>query len=195
MHRSGSCAEAALDRAHDYAAVAIDRGDPGGLAYMLRATIAIRRGQCEAARGDAEVALNRRSGCPWAYALMGNIHNYTGEPERGIEFAAMSFRLSPFTPHLFPAVLSTSYYLDGQNDQAIAAATRALELDAESVDALLALAAAYGSSGRSEEAWRATTEIRRLEPNFDLEEFAASQPYQDPTVKERLLADLRGAGL
>ncbi len=184
-----------MSRADEYAASAIERGDPGGLAYMLRATLLVRRGEHAAARGAAEVALTRRSGCPWIYALLGNIYNYTGDPQRGIEFAAMSYRLSPFTPHLFPAVLATSYYLTGQMDNAVAAAKRALELDAESIDAYIVLAAVCGSTGRTKDGAQATAEIRRLKPNFSLEAFAESQPYEDPAVRSKLIQDLLDAGL
>lgn len=194
-HCLGPNHQKTLDSASACAELAIARGDPGGLAYMLQATILLWRARFDEARGAADVALHRRPGCPWAYGLLASLLNYVDEPERGVEFAAMSFRLSPLTPHLFPAVMATSYYLMGEHARAITAARCALELDADSLDALVVLAAAHVAGGQPTDAASTADEIRRVCPHFTVDAFARSQPYRNPETRNRIAHHLELAGL
>ena len=187
--------ERALDQAAAYAERAIEIGDPAGMGHMLMAAVYLFRRQHDRALEAGRETLDRRPGCPWAYAILGNIHNYSGEPHQAIQMAWRAIRLSPLVPDLFPAVMATGYYLLGQAEDAIAAARSAIQLDPDSLDAHVVLLASLATSGRTEEVRTAASEIRRIKPDFDLEAFARRQPYRDPSHLEGLLADLRRAGL
>jgi hypothetical protein len=57
------------------------------------------------------------------------------------------------------------------------------------------LAAAYAGSGRIDEARWEAAELLSLNPDFRLEHVRRVYPIRDPNYRERLLADLRKAGL
>ena len=57
------------------------------------------------------------------------------------------------------------------------------------------LAAAYAGAGRIEEAQWQVEELMALNPDFSLEHVTNVFPVRDPAYLERLIADLRKAGL
>jgi thioredoxin-like negative regulator of GroEL len=57
------------------------------------------------------------------------------------------------------------------------------------------LAAAYAGSGRIEEAQWEAVELMAMNPDFRLGHVRRVYPIRDPDYRERLLADLRTAGL
>ena len=136
-----------------------------------------------------------RPSCPWAFALKGHIYNYTGRPSEAVDLATQAIRLTPLFPPLFPAVLATGHYLCGQPDEAIDAARRALELSSDNLEVQVVLAGALAATGHADEAGSAVQEIRRIKKDFSLDGFAESQPFKDPADLDRMLADLRVAGL
>jgi hypothetical protein len=56
-------------------------------------------------------------------------------------------------------------------------------------------AAAYASAGRREEARWESDEILALDPGFSTSRIEKALPIRDPHYRERLLNDLRRAGL
>jgi DNA-binding SARP family transcriptional activator len=111
------------------------------------------------------------------------------------ERARHALRLSPVHPLYFPAVLATSYHGAGRHAEAMEAARDAIALDPKKVEPHLMLAACAAALGQAEEARRATREVRALRPGFTLAAFAEEQPYKDPKHLDRLLDQLRHAGL
>ena len=192
---SGWCEDeaTAIERAAAYAEQAVEHGDSSGMGKMLLAAVRLMRGEHERAVEEGQAALDQRPGCPWAYAVLGNIYNYTGEPHKAMQLASQAIRLSPLVPDLFPAVLATSCYLMERYEDAIAAGASAIELDPERVDAHLILAAALVATGQDPS--RHVVEVRRLKPDFSLEDYAHLQPFRNQSPLEKLLADLRRAGL
>ena len=185
----------ALTEASLWAERAIAQGDLSGVGVMVRAVLLLFDRQYEAALEAGELALAQRQSCPWVYAILGNIHNFAGTPERAIELVGTAFRLSPFVPYVFPAVMATAYYLVGKPAEAALVARRALDLDDDSVDAHVVLAASLVASGREEDARKVAATLRRVRPDFSLERFGLKQPFRDPAPLEALLADARQAGL
>jgi tetratricopeptide (TPR) repeat protein len=184
-----------LDLAEGYASKAVEMDDPSGMGHMLLAAVLLSRGEHERALEAGWEAMDRRPGCPWAYAILGNVCNYVGRSHQALELVERAARLSPLVPSLFPAVAATGLYLLGRLDDAASAAHAALELDAESVDCLVVLAATLAASGRRAEASEVAERLRRALPQFSLAAFAARQPYSDPVVLEGLITDLHAAGL
>jgi serine/threonine protein kinase/tetratricopeptide (TPR) repeat protein len=185
--------EESIDSASSLADKAIELDDPSGMAHMLKGAIHLMHREHEKALEASEKALADRPSCPWAFALKGNISNYTGRPSEAIELARQAIRLTPLFPPLFPAVLATGHYLCGQPDEAIDAARGAIELAPDNLENHVVLSGALAAAGH--EADSALKEIRRIKKDFSLDAFAATQPFKDPADLDHMLADLRAAGL
>ena len=187
--------EDSLGLATSFADKAIELNDPSGSAQMLKGMIHLMRREHDKALESSEKALIDRPGCPWAYALKGNIFNYTGRPDEAIPLAYQAIRLTPNYPTPFPAVLATGHYLCDQPEDAIVAARQSIEQVPDNLEAFLMLLASLMAQGRTTEAQVALEGIRRIRKELSLEEVAASQPFRDPEVLEHLLDELRAGGL
>ena len=75
------------------------------------------------------------------------------------------------------------------------AAKTAIELDETRIDPYLVLAASQVVLGHGEDARWASDKVRKLKPAFSLADFATSQPYKEPKHLDRLMDQLRTAGL
>ena len=104
-------------------------------------------------------------------------------------------RLTPVHPPQYPAILASAFYGSERHEEAVAAAKTAIELDQRNVDPYLVLAASSVVLGDSEEARRAARIVLKLQPNFSLAAFAESQPYKDQKHLDRLMDQLKIAGL
>ena len=173
----------------------IELDDPSGMAYMVKGALHLMHHEHEKALEASEKALADRPSCPWAFALKGNICNYTGRPSEAIDLAKQAIRLTPLFPHLFPAVLATGHYLCEQPEEAIDAARGAIELSPDNLEAQVMLAGALVAAGHPDQADSPLREIRRIKKDFSLDGFAESQPFMDPANLDRMLANLRAAGL
>ncbi len=173
----------------------IELEDPSGMAYMLKGAIHLMHSEHEKALEASDKALADRPSCPWAFALKGHIYNYTGEPSKAIDLAKQAIRLTPLFPPLFSSVLATGHYLCGQQEEAAAAARGTIQMAPDNLEAQVMLAAALAAAGHLDEADSPQQEIRRIKEDFSLEGFAESQPFKDPADLDRMMADLRAAGL
>ena len=91
--------------------------------------------------------------------------------------------------------LGWGYYWTGRYEEAIATFKRVVTHYPNLLLAYTGLAATYGALGREKEARTEGAEILRLSPNFSLEVARQRIPSKDPAVAERLLDNLRKAGL
>jgi len=174
-------------------AIALD--DPSGMAYMLKGTIHLMHNEHEKALKASKKALADRPSCPWAFALKGHIYNYIGKPSEAIDLAKQAIRLTPLFPPLFSSVLATGHYLCGQQEEAADAARGTIQMSPDNLEAQVMLAAALAAAGHSDEADSPQREILRIKKDFSLDGFAKSQPFKDPADLDRMLTDLRAAGL
>ena len=187
--------EHSIDSAMALVDKSIELDDPSGMAYMLKGTIHLMHNEHEKALEASEKALADRPSCPWAFALKGHIYNYTGKPSEAIDLAKQAIRLTPLFPPLFSSVLATGHYLCGQQEEATAAARGTIQMSPDNLEAQVMLAAALAAAGHPDEAESSQQEIRRIKKDFSLDGFAKTQPFKDPADLERMLTDLRAAGL
>ena len=96
---------------------------------------------------------------------------------------------------MYPAILASAYHGCDRHEEAITAALSSIELDNNNVDSNLVLAASSVALGRSDKAHRATEEVLKLKPEFNLKEFVETQPYKEQEDLDRLAAQLSSAGL
>jgi adenylate cyclase len=185
-----------MDRAQWHAREAIRIGDVTGYPRLVLAQLHLSRREFEEASREAEHAISARPSCPAAYTLKAGVLNYLGRPGEAIEHAEFALRLTPVHPvPMYPAILASALYGDGRHEEAVTAAKSAIEMDERNVDPYLVLAESSIALGRSEDARRAAGTVKRLQPDFTLAKFAGSQPYEDQRQLDRLLDQLRQAGL
>lgn len=184
-----------LERAVERAEKAISLDDVTGYAHMVMAYVYLYRRQYDEALAEATRTVTDRPSCPASYALKANVLNYVGLSNDAIEFAQYATQLSPLYPPMFPAILASAFYGAGRFEEAVAAAHAALELSDDKVEPYIMLAAANMASSNFDDARLAAKRVRELEPDFDLTEFADSQPYKVKEHLDHLLDHLRSAGL
>lgn len=184
-----------LDKAMELARQAIELDDVTGYPHMVLAQAHLYRRQFDEATAEASRAVSARPSCPASFAIKADVLNHLGDSRDAIEYAQHAFRLSPIHPQIFPAVLATAYHGAGRYEEAIAAAKSAIELDPTKIEPYLIHAACAAVLGQTEEAQRVVREVQALKPEFSLKIFADSQPYKDQEHLDRLVDQLRAAGL
>ena len=184
-----------LDKAVELARQAISLDDVTGYPHMVLAQAHLHRRQFDEAKAEAARAVSARPSCPASFAIKADVLNHLGDSRDAIEHAQHAFRLSPIHPQIFPAVLATAYHGAGRYKESMAAAKGAIELGPTKIDSYLILAACAAVLGQAEEAQRVVREVLALKPGFSLAVFASSQPYKDQEHLDRLVDQLKTAGL
>jgi adenylate cyclase len=174
---------------------AIEIGDDTGLASMVLAAITLAEGDADGALDQISTAKVSRPTCDLTWAIEGSVRRYLGQWEEAIELVDQAMGLSPVNKPWYPTVLASSYYVGGRYDQAAAVAEEVLEFQPQNLEALLVLAASQSELGLDRRA-RATGElIRDRFPQANIDEWLASNPYQDDQFIDRWRMALEGAGL
>jgi class 3 adenylate cyclase/TolB-like protein len=187
--------EQSLKKAVELARKAIELDDVTGYPRVILAQVHLQNREFDEAKAEADHAVSDRPSCPASFAIKAGVLNYLGHADDAIEHAQHAFRLSPVHPLYFPAVLASSYYGAERYGEAITAARDAIQLDPNKPEPYVILAACAVALGDVEEAQQAVRKVLALKPEFSLAAFAKSQPYKDPKHLERLLDQLRTAGL
>lgn len=185
-----------LERAEWLALEAIRLGDATGYPHMVLAHLHLSRREFRDASEKADLAVSARPSCPASYALKAGVLNFLGRSGEAIEHAEFALRLVPHqSVPIYPAILASAFYGADRHDEAIKAAKSAIEIDGNLIEPYLVLVESSIALGRNEEAYQAACTVKKIQPDFTLEKFAASQPYKDPENLEQLLDRLRRAGL
>lgn len=184
-----------LDRAAELAEKALRLQDVTDLADLVLAHVYLRRKEHEKALSAAESSVLARPSCDAAFTAKAEVLNYLGRPAEAIGLAQFAMRLAPVYPAYYPAVLAAAYYGCGRFEEALDAARISLEADPNNLDALLLTVAANTALGRSGQAQEAARKVLGLKPDFTIESFAVTHPYQDHRRLEEMTFRLQQAGL
>ncbi len=163
--------------------------------YFVQSQTALYRGDLAEAVRWAEEAIALSPGYADAYALLALVLHYAGRPAEGLVEMERAARLNPTLPSIYRLVRGVVHYALGDYPRAIAELEPAIPMNPTYQMLRLWLAAAYAGSGRIEEAQWQATELMALNPNFTLEHVETVFPIRDPGYRERLIGDLRKAGL
>ncbi|HEV8711751.1 MAG TPA: adenylate/guanylate cyclase domain-containing protein [Candidatus Binatia bacterium] len=173
-------------------AIALD--DSLSLAHRLIGEVYLRKKQHDQARAEVERALALDPNDADGYRDLGLILFYTGPVQEGLRMVEQAMRLNPHS-RVYLVTLGWGYYWTGRYEEAIATFKRVVTHYPNLLIAHTGLATTYGALGQEEGARTEAAEILRLSPNFSLEVVGQRALYKDPAVAERLLNDLRKAGL
>lgn len=130
-----------------------------------------------------------------AYALMGGIHTYTGQPTKSIPLLRTAMRLNPDAGYLYYQILGRAYLFENDIEQAIINLREAAARNPVDLETRVYLAAASVAAGdRIAAEWEAE-EIRTLDAGFSMRKWFETYPMTSPRHKEKLTRLLASLGL
>ncbi|MGD8556766.1 MAG: tetratricopeptide repeat protein [Chromatiales bacterium] len=159
-----------------------------GFAYMMKRDFE----KAEKALQDAiRIAPSYADG----YGLLALIKNNRGEPEKAIEYIRKGMRLNPFFTWDYYYNLGRAYYTMGRYEEAIEYLLKAKERNENVIQVRLLLAASYVNVNRMDEAEWEIEEVQFLNPKETLTHTRQTIPMTNPAYLDKLISDLRKAGL
>ena len=130
-----------------------------------------------------------------AYALMGGVYTYIGQPDKSVPLLRTAMRLDPAAGYLYYLLLGRAYLYQGDTEQALINLREAAARNPADIETHLYLAAAHADSGNTKAAQWEAEEIRTLQPGFTLASWLSGYPLASDPHRERLRKSLALAGL
>jgi len=186
----------AVDQAFEYAnkAIAIDKN--AAVAYVVLAYCQLYgRKEPEKAIASAEHAIKLYPNYADAYAIIGSAYSYVGRSVDAIRVNHLAMRLNPTSSVIYYANLGRDYYFLNQQDKAIDSLKDAIFRNENYLNAHLYLAATYANLNRLDDASWEVEKVKLLDPSFSLNYWASTQPHRIKARLERMVADMRKAGM
>jgi adenylate cyclase len=118
-----------------------------------------------------------------------------GRPAEAIPLYKKAIRLNPNTPSHHYYNLSAALWMMGRYKEALEAAEESRKINPDEMVSHIMLAVTYIELGRDEDARAAAAEVLRIHPNFTTEWMAKMLPWKNKEDVNRLMEDLRKAGL
>jgi TolB-like protein/DNA-binding winged helix-turn-helix (wHTH) protein/Tfp pilus assembly protein PilF len=129
-----------------------------------------------------------------AYALLGSVHTFIGQPAKAIPLVRTAIQLNPEAGYLYFLILGRAYFFAGDTEQALLNLREALSRNAVNLEIRLYLAATLVLTGDKEAANWETEEIRVLEPSFSIGKWLQNYPMTNESQKQRLTSLLADVG-
>jgi TolB-like protein len=181
--------------AGQWAEKGVESADADGQAHTVLGNIRLLQHRFDEALAIAREAAVIRPNCTNANSFLANVLVHCGEPESALTHVKRAIRYAPVYPPWFIEILATAYRESGQPDFAVTAALEGLRIAPQSIGTRLILASALMRGGWPSDAQRVAREVVALEPGFSVERHAAQQPYRDQAALDRVVGELRSAGL
>lgn len=196
-YRYGSAAAAAapLKRALELAVTAeqIDPGIPE--VHWALGFVETQARRHEEALRHLQKAIALNPSYADAYALMGGIYTYLGEPAKTVPLLRTAQRLNPGGGHLYFLLLGRAYLFEGDVEQALFNLRQAHARNPEDLETRLFLTAALVAHGEQGEAEWQAQQIRAFEQGFSAQRWLDTYPLVSVPYREKLLQLLARAGL
>jgi adenylate cyclase len=147
------------------------------------------------AKSEADIALSLNPNFALAYANLGTICTYSGEPQAAIAAIERAMRLDPAWSQQYLHFLGTAYLLAGKYEIAAALLRQRVLLVPGTDFTRAVLASALGHLGEVHEAHRVWRELKEINPKYSFSEHFARQPFKREEDVRRIAEGLAKAGL
>jgi adenylate cyclase len=188
-----------IQRAVELAKKAAVLGGAQSELHSLWSTINLNQRQYEKAIEAGQKAIANGPNNALSHVLFAYVMLFAGKFDEAVLFAERSIRLTPYCPDWYLSILGQSYRQAGRFKEAFAAFSKALDRSQKNksnpMASLLGLIDVSIQLGREEQARSYATEVMKISPNFSFKYFHQVYPYKDSAHLERILANLRKAGL
>ncbi len=121
-----------------------------------------------------------------AYALLGGIDTYIGQPAKSIPLLRTAMRLNPDGGYLYFLLLGRAYLFENDTEQALINLRAALMRNPVDIESHVYLAAALVAAGDLPAATWEADEIRKLAPGFSIHRWLETYPMTSARQTKRL---------
>jgi len=184
-----------MELAGKWARKAIEYQDNNGIGHAILGHLQLLEGKFDEALATCAKGVELRSSCPLAHGLLGLVNNYYGDSRSAVKHIKEALELEKVYPAWLINFLAVAYRDCGEIELSIEAATEAMRLDPQKIDAQLVLCSDYALAADQDHARSTAEKIMANDPAFSLSTYAESQPYKDSTPLDRIIGALRDAGL
>jgi adenylate cyclase len=189
-----------MERALECAQKAVGLSDSCAKACALMGYINLLQRRFDEAIENGEKAVRINPNDPIMLDILASIMHFNGKFHESIALVKNAMRLCPYYPALFLSPLSTSYFLAGRYEEALAASelmlARADKGEFNPLFAHTSLVEAYIGLGQDQKARAHAEEVLKIDPNYSLADVRKRMYfYRDPAHLERHIDALRKAGL
>lgn len=176
----------ALQRAEQMAISAqqIDQEIPE--VYWVLGYVAAQQRHHEKALVQLQHALTLDHSYADAYALMGGINTYRGQPQKSIPLLRDAMRLRPDAGYLYYLLLGRAYFYLSDQELALINLREALARNPTNLEARIYLAAAATRNQDTDTAEWQAAEINSLHPGFRLSAWLETYPMIDASQRRQL---------
>jgi adenylate cyclase len=188
-----------IHKAEELAEKAAALGGAQSELYSLWSTIHLNQTEYEKAIDAGRKAIANGPNNALSHVLLAYVMLFSGNFHEAVLFAERAIRLTPYCPDWYLSILGQSYRQAGRFKEARAAFKKALDRSKKNksnpMASLLGLIDVSMELGQEEQARRYAAEVMRISPDFSFKYFHQVYPYKDPAHLERILVNLRKAGL
>ena len=174
---------------------AIEKDPNEPFARLVASWAAIFEKDLDRAKSEVDIALSLNPNFASAYASLGSICTYAGQPLEAIPMLERATRLDPAFRRQHLHFLGMAYLLAGKYETAAALLRERILLMPETDFSRVLLASALGYLGDGDEARRIWNELKEINPKYSFSEHFARQPFQKGEDVRRIAEGLAKAGL
>jgi hypothetical protein len=185
----------ALAKAHEYAdrAIAIDPELPQ--VYWVKGFADIFSRDYQQSLKHAQHAIDLDSSFADGYGLLATTLNYAGNPKEADKMMRKAMQLNPKYPAIYNVIHGEIFFNMRDYDKAIENFTYALDVNPESEESRIWLAAAYANTGDIDEAGWQPEQLRMNAGDLSLQRLEKVIPFKDPEQRKAFIDSLYRAGL
>ncbi len=185
----------ALEKAQEYAVLALQKDPDEPMAYNAAAVVGIYIDRLDEARANCERALELNPSFATSFGTLGNVLMFLGHPEEAVQNLERAIRLDPLFNYHYMHFVGIGRMMMGEYPEAVATFRERIRL-APSTDLSRAfLVSALGHVGEIDEARRVWAELRALNPAYSAQTHFGRLPFRRPGDRERLFEGLGRAGI
>jgi len=184
-----------IDRALELARTAVELNSSVPQTHWALAYVHLMRKEYEQAAAAATTAVTITPNYADGYGLLSMVKIAQGEPKQAIALLEKGINLNPYYTWDYPYNLGRAHYALGRFQEAIHLFEDARTRNMHIVQIRLHLAASYARVGRQDDAEWEVEEIKAMSPTDTIAHLKSTYPMEDIELFERLIEDLRRAGL
>ncbi|HBE93745.1 MAG TPA: hypothetical protein DDW55_14995 [Gammaproteobacteria bacterium] len=195
MHGWTNNDELALVKMHEYADKGISIDSKLPQVYWVKGFADIFSHNYQLSLKHAQMAIDLDPGFADGYGLLATTLNYAGRPKQADKIMQKAMRLNPKYPAIYNVIHGEIFFNMHDYPNAIENFVFALDVNPESEESRIWLAAAYAHFGDLEEADWQLEQLKMNGRNLSLQRLEKVIPFKDPEQRKHFIDGLYKAGL